>query len=59
LPYVFNRFYRVRQAPHGPATGSGLGLPIAKWIIDTHGSRVVLSSTDRPTVMTIRLPLIP
>ena len=58
LPYVFNRFYRGRQSPNGPTSGSGLGLPIAKWIIDTHGGRVALSSTERETVVTIHLPLV-
>jgi signal transduction histidine kinase len=58
LPYVFNRFYRGRQAANGQATGSGLGLPIAKWIIDTHGGRVALSSENRETVVTIHLPRI-
>ena len=57
LPYVFNRFYRGRQAPNGPTTGSGLGLPIAKWIVDTHGGRIALSSEERETVVTIHLPL--
>jgi signal transduction histidine kinase len=57
LPYVFNRFYRGRQAPIGQTNGSGLGLPIAKWIVDTHGGRVALASAERETVVTIRLPL--
>jgi signal transduction histidine kinase len=58
LPYVFNRFYRGRQGANGAAGGSGLGLPIAKWIIDTHGGRVALSSENRETVITIHLPLL-
>ena len=55
LPFVFNRFYRARQASRGPS-GSGLGLSIAKWIIETHGGRVELSSARHETVVTIRLP---
>jgi signal transduction histidine kinase len=55
LPFVFNRFYRGRQA--GRATsGSGLGLSIAKWVVDTHGGQVTLASRDRETVLTINLP---
>lgn len=57
LPYVFNRFYRGRQSPNASVTGSGIGLPIAKWIVDTHRGEVVLDSRDRETVLTIRLPL--
>lgn len=56
LPFVFNRFYRGHQAAARGATGSGLGLSIAKWIVDTHAGRVDLTSARRETVVTIRLP---
>ena len=56
LPFVFNRFYRGRQAVDRVTTGSGLGLPIAKWVVDTHGGHVALASRDRETVLTIALP---
>ena len=56
LPFVFNRFYRGRQAADRVTTGSGLGLPIAKWVVDTHGGHVALASRDRETVLTIALP---
>ena len=55
LPFVFNRFYRGRQADR-VTTGSGLGLPIAKWVVDTHGGRVALASGGHQTVLTIALP---
>lgn len=57
LPFVFNRFYRGRQTAAVPTEGSGLGLPIAKWIVDTHGGRVGLTSDRRETAVTIHLPL--
>ncbi len=47
LPFVFNRFYRGHQAATRTTIGSGLGLPIAKWIVDTHGGRVELASARR------------
>jgi signal transduction histidine kinase len=56
LPFVFNRFYRGRQGADRVTTGSGLGLPIAKWVVDTHGGHVALASRDRETVLTIALP---
>ncbi len=37
---VFERFYRV---PGAPATGSGLGLPIARGIVAAHGGRIVIA----------------
>lgn len=55
LPFVFNRFYRGRH-PGRATSGSGLGLPIAKWVVDTHGGTVALASRDRETVLTINLP---
>jgi signal transduction histidine kinase len=57
VPYVFNRFYRGRQAPVRATSGSGLGLPIAKWIVDTHGGRIAIASADGETAVTIHLPL--
>jgi signal transduction histidine kinase len=56
LPFVFNRFYRGRQSAGRVTTGSGLGLPIAKWVVDTHGGTVELASRNHQTVVTISLP---
>jgi len=56
LPFVFNRFYRGREAAARGTSGSGLGLSIARWIVETHGGKVELSSARRETVVTIRLP---
>jgi two-component system OmpR family sensor kinase len=57
LPFVFNRFYRGCQSVAGrDTTGAGLGLPIANWIVDTHGGRIGLTSARRETVVTIHLP---
>jgi two-component system, OmpR family, sensor kinase len=56
LPYVFNRFYRGQC--NGRATsGSGLGLSIAKWIVDAHNGSIVLQSNPTETVVTIDLPI--
>ncbi|TGN61611.1 HAMP domain-containing protein [Paracoccus liaowanqingii] len=58
LPFVFHRFYRGHQSDNRPTVGSGLGLPIAKWITDTHGGNIFLKSADCETVVTFRFPLI-
>ena len=59
LPYVFERFYRGEGGRGGERGGSGLGLSIAKWIVDMHGGRIALSSSGRETRVTIDLPLLP
>lgn len=54
---VFNRFYRGHRAVRRGTTGSGLGLPIAKWIVDAHGGRIAIASRESKTELTIHLPL--
>ncbi|MDR3737960.1 MAG: ATP-binding protein [Terracidiphilus sp.] len=45
LPYIFDRFYRVNQDSTSPEAGSGLGLALAKWIADRHGTELLVSSS--------------
>jgi signal transduction histidine kinase len=57
LPYVFERFHRIRNAGDRRTNGSGLGLPIAKWIAEKHDGTIAISSTPgRTTELTIELP---
>jgi signal transduction histidine kinase len=58
LPYVFDRFYRGRRQSAKSKTGSGLGLSIAKWIVEKHaGTIAVASDREGVTELIIRLPL--
>jgi len=58
LPYVFERFYRGEGRSGGERGGSGLGLSIAKWIVERHGGAIsVVSEPDRRTEFRLRLPL--
>lgn len=59
LPHIFERFYRVPgiKARQGRPSGTGLGLPIAKWIIEGHGGRLTVDSrVGQGTTFTIWLP---
>ena len=42
---VFQRFCRIAQPLHGNVTGSGLGLVLAQWIAERHGSAIQLQSS--------------
>ena len=58
LPYVFDRFYRGRRHATKSISGSGLGLSIAKWIVEKHAGAIsVTSNPEGVTELIIRLPL--
>jgi signal transduction histidine kinase len=54
---IFDRFYRVTNTRGMHQDGSGLGLPIAKWIVTEHkGSISVESSLGKGSTFTVKLP---
>ncbi len=54
---VFSRFYRGSDGS-GKASGTGLGLPVAKAIIDAHGGSISLhGEAGEGTTATVTLPL--
>lgn len=60
LPHVFERFYRLDKARSRQMGGAGLGLPIARTIIEAHKGR--LEAVSRPgegTTMSLYVPLLP
>jgi signal transduction histidine kinase len=58
LPYIFDRFWRGdRSRSHAGGVGSGLGLSIARQLVQAHGGQIgVESEPGRGTTFTIDLP---
>ncbi len=55
---LFERLYRGARARELRPSGMGLGLAIARWIVDAHGGTIELSSRDGGgTVATVSLPV--
>jgi signal transduction histidine kinase len=57
LPHVFDKFYRVHDAATKDIPGTGLGLAITKSIVESHGGRIAVESTEGTgSVFVIELP---
>lgn len=44
LEHLFDRFYRVEETRNRNPDGAGLGLSIAKWIVEGHGGKILVKS---------------
>lgn len=59
LKKIFERFYRVETSRNTKTGGKGLGLSIAKGVVDLHHGTIQCKSDDKWTSFIIRLPLDP
>ncbi len=59
LPHVFERFYRVDTSRSRPGGGSGIGLTIAKHLVEAHGGRIWATSSGpgQGSSFTFTLPI--
>jgi heavy metal sensor kinase len=58
LPLVFDRFHRVDPSRSQGTGGSGLGLSIARKIVEAHGGRISASSGPEGSVFTLLIPAV-
>lgn len=47
LPKVFERFYRAANREHSAETGHGVGLALAKWVVEEHKGSISIESPGR------------
>ena len=58
LPYIFERFYKVDDARSRKTGGAGLGLAIAKQMVELHGGRIwVESEVGKGSKFSFTLPV--
>jgi len=58
LPNIFNRFYRIDNERTKDLMSTGLGLAIAKELVQAHGGSITVASIEKEgTCFTIRLPV--
>jgi signal transduction histidine kinase len=58
LPHVFDRFYQLEKSRQNTSGSAGLGLAIAKRILELHGSPILVDSeVNTGTTFTFFMPV--
>lgn len=57
LNSIFEKFFRLDEARRTNTGGAGLGLAIAKEIVELHGGKISASSSNEKTVFQVELPV--
>lgn len=58
LQTIFEKFFRMDESRTTNSGGAGLGLAIAKDIVELHGGHIKADSDDQYTTFTVSLPKI-
>lgn len=58
LDQIFEKFYRLDSSRISKTGGSGLGLVIAKDIVQLHGGQIKAISSEKETLFRVELPLV-
>ena len=56
---IFQKFYRLDEARSSRTGGAGLGLAIAKELVELHGGEIWVTSNEEATRFCVRLPVHP
>lgn len=56
LKFLFEKFFRLDEARRTNTGGAGLGLAIAKEIVELHGGSISVKSRKEQTIFTVELP---
>ncbi|HLO02428.1 MAG TPA: HAMP domain-containing sensor histidine kinase [Symbiobacteriaceae bacterium] len=56
LPHIFTRFYRTARSAQAHPTGVGVGLPIARELLEAHGGRIGVESKQGWTTFWLEVP---
>ena len=57
LEQIFEQFFRLDSSRDSSTGGAGLGLAIAKEIVELHGGTIAAESADEAVTFTVTLPL--
>ena len=56
LSHIFEQFFRVDASRASATGGAGLGLAIAKEIVELHGGKILAESAQETIAFTVELP---